>query len=149
MGFVANGNTTPSNISISSGTFFPVISLDAIRDFIRTDGSVTDVRLRQLILEEMIDVNRLLASIVMKAETLADLATNQIDGKPETDVLYFSAVANGVAAKVIEKYAGYDATNSGVKKAELMECSVDDYRRNKMWAIQKLKGENHSVVELI
>ncbi|MDW5308788.1 head completion protein, partial [Acinetobacter baumannii] len=27
--------------------------------------------------------------------------------------------------------------------------TVEDYRRNKMWAIQQLKGENHSVVELI
>ncbi|WP_151710690.1 head completion/stabilization protein [Acinetobacter brisouii] len=149
MGFVANGNTTPSNINITSGTFFPSVSLDQIRDFVRIDGAVTDVRLRQLVLEEMIDVNRLLASLVMKADKLSDLSSSTIDDKPDTDVLYFSAVSNGVAAKVVEKYAGYDATNSGVKKAEFMECSIDDYRRNKMWAIQQLKGENHSVVELI
>lgn len=149
MSFVANGNNTPSNINISNGTFFPTISLDDIRDFIRIDGSVTDVRLRQLIVEEMIDVNRLLASLVMKAETLAELASNTIDNKPETEILYFSAVSNGVAAKVTEKYAAYDATNSGVKKAEMMDCSTDDYRRNKQWAIQQLKGENNTVVELI
>lgn len=149
MSFIANGANIPSNITISSGTFFPVISLDEIRDFVRIDGSVTDVRLRQLVREEIIDVNRLLASIVMKANTLADLAVNQIDGKPDTEILYFSAVSNGVAAKIKEKYPDYDSTNSGVKKAELMECSVDDCRRNKQWAIQQLKGENHSVVELI
>ncbi|MFX7296382.1 head completion/stabilization protein, partial [Acinetobacter baumannii] len=39
--------------------------------------------------------------------------------------------------------------NSGEKKSESMDCSVDDYRRNKQWAIQQLKGENHSIVELI
>lgn len=149
MSFVANGNNTPSNIHISNGTFFPTISLDEIRDFVRIDGSVTDVRLRQLIVEEMIDVNRLLAGLVIKAQTLAELAINTIDDKAETEVLYFSAVSNGVAAKLVEKYAGYDATNSGVKKTEVMECSVDDYRRNKQWAVQQLKGENHSVVELI
>jgi DNA mismatch repair ATPase MutS len=55
--------------------FFPVISLDEIRDVVRIDGAVTDVRLRQLVLEEIIDVNRLLASLVMKADTLADLST--------------------------------------------------------------------------
>ncbi|HEM7785412.1 TPA: head completion/stabilization protein [Acinetobacter baumannii] len=149
MGFVANGNTSPSNINITSGTFFPVISLDDIRDFVRIDGAVTDARLRQLILEEIIDTNRLLASLVMKADTLVDLATSIIDGKPDTEVLYFSAVSNGVAAKVNENYRNYDSTNSGNKKAEHAFLTVDDYRRNKMWAIQQLKGENHSVVELI
>jgi hypothetical protein len=149
MSFVANGNTTPSNIRISNGEFFPVISLDDIRDFVRIDGAVTDVRLRQLVLEEIIDTNRLLASLVMKADTLADLATSIIDGKPDTEVLYFSAVSNGVAAKVNENYRNYDSTNSGNKKAEHAFLTVDDYRRNKMWAIQQLKGENHSVVELI
>lgn len=78
MSFIANGANIPSNITISSGTFFPVISLDEIRDFVRIDGSVTDVRLCQLVREEIIDVNRLLASIVMKANTLADLAVNQV-----------------------------------------------------------------------
>ncbi|EMI5618714.1 head completion protein [Acinetobacter baumannii] len=149
MGFVANGAVTPSNIIISSGTFFPDISLDEIRSVVRIDGSVTDVRLRQVIREEIIDVNRLLASLVMKAEKLADLAVNQIDGKSDTEVLYLSAVSNGVAAKVNENYRNYDSTNSGVKKTEVTECSVEDYRRNKQWAIQQLKGENHSVVELI
>ena len=149
MSFVANGNTTPSNIRISNGEFFPVISLDDIRDFVRIDGAVTDVRLRQLVLEEIIDVNRLLASLVMKADTLVDLATSIIDGKPDTEVLYFSAVSNGVAAKVNENYRNYDSTNSGNKKAEHAFLTVEDFRRNKMWAIQQLKGENHSVVELI
>lgn len=149
MGFVANGNTTPSNIRISNGEFFPVISLDDIRDFVRIDGAVTDARLRQLVLEEMIDVNRLLASLVMKADTLVDLSTSMIDGEPDTEVLYFSAVSNGVAAKVNENYRTYDSTNSGNKKSEHAFLTVEDYRRNKMWAIQQLKGENHSVVELI
>lgn len=149
MGFVANGALTPSNIIISSGAFFPDISLDEIRSVVRIDGSVTDVRLRQVIREEIIDVNRLLASLVIKAEKLADLAVNQIDGKPDTEVLYLSAVSNGVAAKVNENYRNYDSTNSGVKKSEVTECSVEDYRRNKQWAIQQLKGENHSIVELI
>ena len=67
MGFVANGNTTPSNINITSGTFFPSISLDQIRDVVRIDGAVTDARLRQLVLEEIIDTNRLLASLAARA----------------------------------------------------------------------------------
>ena len=76
---------------------------------------MTDVRLQQLTREEVIDVNRLLANLVMKAEKLVDLAVNEIDGKADTEVLYFSAVSNGVAAKVNEIYRNYDSTNSGEK----------------------------------
>lgn len=49
----------------------------------------------------------------------------------------------------IEKYRNYDSSNAGGKKAEDAELTVDDYRRNKQWAILQLLGENHTVVELI
>ncbi|MDW5429190.1 head completion/stabilization protein, partial [Acinetobacter baumannii] len=106
----------------------PSISLDQIRDVVRIDGAVTDARLRQLVLEEIIDTNRLLASLVMKADTLVDLSTSMIDGEPDTEVLYFSAISNGVAAKVNENYRTYDSTNSGNKKAEHAFLTVEDYR---------------------
>ena len=84
-----------------------------------------------------------------KASALSDLAETQINDQPATNFLYLSAVANGVAAKVNENYRNYDSSNSGAKKAEQAECTVDDYRRNRQWAIQQLLGENHTVVELI
>ncbi|MHA3081391.1 head completion/stabilization protein [Acinetobacter sp. ANC 5502] len=150
MSFVANGHlSTPSTLKISSGDFFPEIALEDIRAEVRIDGSVTEARVKQAVLEEIIDVNRLLASLVQPNMRLADLASTQLDGKADTEILYFSAVSNGVAAKIAEKYSSYDSTNSGVKKAEEVRSSIDEYRRNKQWAIQQLKGENHSVVELI
>ncbi len=103
MGFVANGNNTPSNITVSSGTFFASIAMD----------------------------------------------TSLVDDQPDTEILYFSAVANGIAAKIYEKYRNYDATNSGNKRADEMTPSIDEYRRNKHWAIQQLLGKNHTVVDLI
>lgn len=149
MGFVANGNNTPSQVIIKSDPFYPDVVLDHIREVVRIDGAVTDARLQQVIIEEVIDVNRLLKSLKNKAAQLSDLSTTQINDQPETDYLYLSAVANGVAAKVNENYRNYDSSNSGAKKAEQAECTVDDYRRNKQWAIQQLLGENHTVVELI
>lgn len=149
MGFVANGNNTPSNITVSSGTFFPSIAMDDIRKDVRIDGSVTDDRLRQILREEVIDVNRLLKNLIGTADTLAGLATSVVDDQPDTEILYFSAVANGIAAKVYEKYRNYDATNSGNKRADEMTPSIDEYRRNKHWAIQQLLGKNHTVVDLI
>lgn len=149
MGFVANGNNTPSQVIIKSDPFYPDVVLDHIREVIRIDGAVTNARLQQVIIEEVIDVNRLLKSLKDQEAQLSDLSTTQINDQPETDYLYLSAVANGVAAKVNENYRNYDSSNSGAKKAEQAECTVDDYRRNKQWAIQQLLGENHTVVELI
>jgi len=149
MGFVANGNNTPSQVIIKSDPFYPDVVLDDIREVVRIDGAVTNARLQQVIIEEVIDVNRLLKSLKDQAAQLSDLSTTQINNQPETDYLYLSAVANGVAAKVNENYRNYDSSNSGAKKAEQAECTVDDYRRNKQWAIQQLLGENHTVVELI
>ncbi|AYA02348.1 head completion protein [Acinetobacter sp. WCHAc010034] len=149
MGFVANGNNTPSQVIIKSDPFYPDVVLDHIREVVRIDGAVTNARLQQVIIEEVIDVNRLLKSLKDQAAQLSDLSTTQINNQPETDYLYLSAVANGVAAKVNENYRNYDSSNSGAKKAEQAECTVDDYRRNKQWAIQQLLGENHTVVELI
>ncbi|NKS46148.1 head completion/stabilization protein [Acinetobacter lwoffii] len=149
MGFVANGNNTPSQVIIKSDPFYPDIALDHIREIVRIDGAVTDARLQQAIIEEVIDVNRLLKALKNQAAQLSDLSTSEINDQPETDFLYLSAVSNGVAAKINENYRNYDSSNSGAKKAEQAELTVDDYRRNKQWAIQQLLGENHTVVELI
>ncbi|WP_332604150.1 head completion/stabilization protein [Acinetobacter sp. ESBL14] len=149
MGFVANGNITPSQIIIKNDPFFPQIALDDIREKIRIDGSVTNERLKQNIIEEVIDVNRLLKALKSKALQLSDLSEGEVDDLPETDYLYFSAVSNGVAAKVNEKYRSYDSSNAGLKNLEDSGLTIDEYRRNKQWAIQQLLGENHTVVELI
>ncbi|MDO7473679.1 head completion/stabilization protein [Acinetobacter baumannii] len=149
MGFVANGNNTPSQIEIKSDPFYPSVALDRIREIVRIDGAVTNERLKQTIIEEVIDINRLLIRLKDQASKLSDLSKLQVNDLPETDFLYLSAIANGVASKVNENYRNYDSSDSGVKKAKEAECTVDDYRRNKQWAIQQLLGENHTVVELI
>ena len=148
MGFVANGNNTPSQIVIESDSFYPSIALDHIRQIVRIDGVVTNDRLRQAIIEEIIDINRLLKSLKDKATQLSDLATTQINEQPDTGYLYLSAVANGVAAKINENYRNYDSSNAGGKKAEDAELTVDDYRRNKQWAIPKVLSWMDVISEL-
>ena len=70
MGFVANGNTTPSQIIIESDPFYPGIDLDHIREIVRIDGAVTNERLKQTIIEEVIDLNRLLKSLKEKRQPI-------------------------------------------------------------------------------
>lgn len=149
MGFVANGNPTPQHEKISTNAFFPDVSINDIRDIVKIDGSVTDARLKQAIFEEIIDVNRLLVSLVQSDTNLTQLSKNKVNEKTDTEILYFSAISNGVAAKVCEKYRGYDSTNTGNKRADDLTLTIDEYRRNKHWAIQQLLKQNQTTIELI
>lgn len=153
MSFIANGNLPvmpPAELEIvASPEFFPVLSLSRVRDFIRIDDSVTDARLSQLVMEETLDVMRLLEPLTTKADTLAELSTRTVNGEPEMLIWYFSAIANGVGAKVCEKYRNYDSTNKGSDKALELSATIDEYRRNKMWALAQMQGRNQTVVELI
>lgn len=80
---------------------------------------------------------------------MAELATAKVDGKPDTEILYFSAISNGVAAKVNEQYRSYDTSTSGNKNAKELTPTIDESRRNKQWAIKQLLGQSHTTVELI
>ena len=79
MGFVANGNNTPSQIEIKSDPFYPSVALDRIREIVRIDGAVTNERLKQTIIEEVIDINRLLIRLKDQASKLSDLSKLQIN----------------------------------------------------------------------
>lgn len=149
MSLIANGDLSTALSDIGGGEFFPPISMADVRGFVRADGSVTDVRLHQFVLEEVLDVQRLLMPLMAKAQRLIDLSTAYIDGRPSHEIWYFSAVANGVGAKVCEKYRNYDSTNKGNDKAEEQSATIDEYRRNKMWATAQMLGRNQTVVELI
>lgn len=149
MGLVANGRVSGQDESISANAFFPEILINDIRDIVKVDTSVTDARLKQAVFEEIIDVNRLLAGLIEPNSTLVKQSTQSIGGKTDKEILYFSAVSNGVSAKVCEKYRGYDSSNTGNKRAEDLTLTIDEYRRNKHWAIQQLLHQNQTTVELI
>lgn len=149
MGLVANGRVSGQDESISANAFFPEILINDIRDIVKVDTSVTDARLKQAVFEEIIDVNRLLAGLIEPNSTLVKQSTQYIGGKTDKEILYFSAVSNGVSAKVCEKYRGYDSSNTGNKRAEDLTLTIDEYRRNKHWAIQQLLHQNQTTVELI
>lgn len=158
MSLIANGELAATNaMLIGDDDFFPMIDVGRVRDFVRADGSVTDERFTQIVAEEILDVQYILEPLVDKVRhindlaKLTDLSKRTIEGKSDVEVWYFSAVANGVGAKIVEKYRNYDSTAKvfeAGKGAEL-DAIADDYRRNKMWALAKLQGRNQTVVELI
>lgn len=149
MGFVANGNNIPSNVTLTSGDFWPVINLNDLKDDLRLDGSITEIRLKNAAMYSIIDTNKMLVSLMGQAATLADLGTAKINGVPVSVILYRQAVAAGTGAKLAEKFVSYDSSREGEKRGEEVYKSADDYRCDQRWAIRDLLGIPHVTVELI
>lgn len=155
MSLVANGiNRTPSNINVNSGEFWPVVSLNRIRDEIRIDSSVTDPRLKSAVQYAVIHTNQQLMKIFGTKATLAEITDQVIDDESVAVVLYLQAVAAGAGAKLLERYRGFDSSAKEDKRSELQEPSIDEYRRDQQWAIRdilKLVDDqvHHVSVELI
>lgn len=152
-GLIANGNSNNEDIAFTSDKFFPGISSNKIREALRFDSSITNKRLIPAIESAIINVNQQLDSLIFKAATLAELSPKKIiiDGieKSITEVLYFHAVTAAVGAEISECYRAYDTTNNGSQKAEELETTIDDYRRDLRFAIRDLKKVRRLNVELV
>lgn len=155
MGLVANGvSRVPSHLELKSGDFFPAVKLDRIRDEIRLDSSVTDERLRNAVQYAVIHSNGQLKILQEYAATLAELTTDKLNEESVAEILYFQAVSAATAARLVERYRGYDSTAKAEEKSELQGKSADEYRRDWQWAIrdilQLVDGSvRHVTVELI
>ncbi len=148
-GLSFNTSNTSENKIIKNDGFFPDVSTQQIRESVRLDGSVSDPRLKDAITTAILEVNKQLRSLKDKASELSALATTEIDGRPDTELLYFRAVYSAVAADINEKYGNYDSTHEGQKKLSELEPTVNDHRRNLRWAIRDLLGVNRCTVDLI
>ncbi|EMT6384104.1 head completion/stabilization protein [Providencia rettgeri] len=67
----------------------------------------------------------------------------------ELVILYRRAVFSAAKANLIERYRDIDTTPNGSKKADALETNIDDLQRDAIWAIQRIKGTTHNIVELI
>ncbi|EBW1331267.1 head protein, partial [Salmonella enterica subsp. enterica serovar Enteritidis] len=59
------------------------------------------------------------------------------------------AVFCNAKANLTERYRDIDTTLNGNKKADALEPSIEDLQRDAVWAIQRIKGTTHNIVELI
>jgi hypothetical protein len=64
-------------------------------------------------------------------------------------LLYQRAVYATAKAELIERYRDFDSTDAGQRRAEAMELSVDDYRRQARYAIRDILGRPRATVELL
>lgn len=150
---IAAGGATQSVIVTNDG-FFPDIDLKDCRDQVRLDGTITDLRLTAAVTTALLTVNAELAtykSTQLQAgyTALTDVPGDRISGQSKPTLLYKSAVYSLAKAELVERYRDYDSTLSGHQRAEQLEGTDQDYRRDARWAIRDLLGRRRTTVELI
>ncbi|OUY08699.1 head completion/stabilization protein [Acinetobacter populi] len=147
---VANGaqDKNPDVIVLNNG-FFPDVSTEKVRQVSRLDGSVTNDRLIHEIQNAILECNRLLLPLRVKAASLAELNTDFIGGEGDKDILYFRAIAACCAALLLEKYRSFDSSGDGQNRADDVGISAAEHRRNQRFAIRDLLGETRLTVVLL
>lgn len=136
---------------IHNDGFFPDLSLADFRNQARVDGTVTTARLQDAVIEAMASVNQELASLKQQDSdsTFYDIACPQINGESLMVYRYRRAVTCLALANLYERYTSYDTTNDGEKKAELLNESIDELRRDARFAISDMLSVRRINVELI
>lgn len=153
-GFIATAQTAPDEGEITSGPFWPAISLADLRETVRLDGTVTTARLTHAVVDAITSVNRDLADwrSARQAEghaTLAAVPSEVINNESVHLHSYRRAIYAMTRANLLERYTDYSATGDGVKGAEAKIVSSDDLYRDARFAIRDILGTTHNTVELI
>lgn len=142
---------------IENDGWFPDIFLSDMRDAMRLDGTVTDARLVQAVVDAILQVNRELADwqarqVQTGITTLADVPATRINRESRLLAQYRRAVYSTAKADLIERYRDYDSTATSLtdkKSMEWLDEAPGAQRRNAQWAIADIVGRSHLTVELI
>lgn len=139
---------------ISNNGFYPDISLLEVRNVMRIDGTVTNARLTLALVEAIAFVNDELRPFQQRSKnadvfSLEELEAEQINGTSIVLQRYKRAVYCFTVANLYERYRAYDSTKEGAEKGEEFNDSVDDLKRDGMFAIRDILKQNRINVELI
>lgn len=156
-GFVApppTGTGSSGSDALQNDGWFPDLTLSGIRHSIRTDGTVTDQRLRDSVLYAMGHVNQQLAAWKLArqaegAQNLGDVEGGNLGGGSRLALLYRRAVCASASADVMERYRNFDSTASAERRALDNDPSIAEQMRNARWAVRDILGQPHATVELI
>lgn len=154
MKFVAPEPAPEQAEVIKNTPFWPDVDLSEFRSVMRTDGTVTQPRLKQVLLTAISEVNAELFDFrnrqrMLGFQALADVPADVLDGKNERIQHYHNSVYCWARAVLNERYQDYDATASGVKRGEELAEASGDLWRDARWAISRVQDAPHCTVELI
>lgn len=158
MDFVSPEPANEKDETLTSDAFWPEINTRAFRESMRVDGTVTQSRLIEALKNAIIETNRELSSFQqqeihlgypnLEAVPASKITHGEIEVS-ELVILYRRAVFSTAKANLTERYRDIDTTPNGSKKADALEPNIDDLQRDAIWAIQRIKGTTHNIVELI
>lgn len=139
---------------INSGDFWPEVDPVAARQAMRLDGTVTPQRLRAALIEAIASVNGQLADWRRAQQSdgftrLADVPADEVDGQSIQVQRWLRAVHCLATANLTERYRSFDSTAAGNKKADELDTTVDDLRRDSNWAISDITAQPRTTIELI
>lgn len=152
-GFIATGTTPPAETIVNDG-FWPDVDVEAYRGHMRMDATVSQERLRSSLTAAILSVNDELAQwkalqVEVGHATLAEVPAPQVNQTSRFVLLYQRAVACCAAAELTERYRSFDATDSANQRADDLNPSIDELRRDQRWAIRDFLGARRMTVELI
>ncbi|MGY0155910.1 head completion/stabilization protein [Edwardsiella tarda] len=154
MKFVAPEPTPIQEEIIRNTPFWPDVDLAEWRSVMRTDGTVTTARLRQVVLTAIAEVNAELHDFAQHQMAqgytrLADVPAEHLDGRSQRLHHYHNAIYCWARAVLNERYRDYDATAAaGQRGSELADAS-DELWRDARRAISRVQDAPHCTVELI
>lgn len=153
-GFIANASRPAASADVESGAFWPAINIENLRSAVRLEGNVTEERLRMAVVNAVISVNDELrqwraVQEAAGATSLAQVPGDQVDGQSRLVQLYRRAVYCNVGVEITERFRSYDATAQGNQRAEDLQPTIDELRRDVRYAISDILGTRRVTVELI
>lgn len=154
MKFVAPEQAPDTPEIIENTGFWPDLNLADFRSVMRTDGTVTTPRLKQVVLTAIAEVNAELygyrqGQLQKGISSLADVPAEKLAGQSVRIHHYRNAVWCWARAVLNERYQDYDATAAAAKRGEVLEDATGDLWRDARWAISRVQDTPHSIVELI
>ncbi len=163
MEIVINGNQQPEapepvepmeNTVIKNEGFWPDIDLKQYREESRQDGTLTQPRVIEAALFAINEVNNRLTLWRLTQQqrgylSLAEVPAEKLSEESTRIQLYRTAVFCLMQARLTDRFRGFDTTGAGGKRADSLEPTIDNLRRDAAWAISDIQAINRMTVELI
>ncbi|EPD8657521.1 head completion/stabilization protein [Yersinia enterocolitica] len=163
MEIVINGNQTPEapepvetseKAIIKNDGFWPDIDLNQYREESRQDGTITQPRVIEAALFAINETNNRLSVWRLTQQkqgymTVAEVPATKLHDESTRIQLYRTAVFCLMQARLTDRFRGFDTTGTGGKRADSLEPTIDNLRRDAAWAINDIQAINRMTVELI
>lgn len=145
---------SPVANTILNDGWFPDVDSAAVRDTVRLNGTVTEIRLVESITAAIAGTNRELQAwrdnqMAAGHASLAAVPAQQAGGESVLLGYYRRAVYHAARADLLERYRDFDTTAAGDQLADELAGAIDEARRNSRWAVLDILGKPHLTVELI